>query len=145
MQQTIDIDTLWRNRLPFIQQLVATDARRVITGTPNSLSAFRLERKRVLTCIDGGITEGLHLAGSGVLLPENQLLEVVKRAGIEEITTHAGCGAFVKAFPESHDPDEDVQAWGIRLGRKLGFPVRDTGPGVERRPVAFHPPGRAAF
>ena len=84
MQQTIDIDTLWRNRLPFIQQLVATDARRVITGTPNSLSAFRLERKRVLTCIDGGITEGLHLAGSGVLLPENQLLEVVKRAGIEE-------------------------------------------------------------
>jgi hypothetical protein len=115
-----------------------TDARRVFNRTADIETAFVL-RERSLVCVDEGIVGGIHLAGSGVLLPFEQLRKECGSAGIQELTTHDNCGAFKLMFPDDPNPNRSAVEWGKETAALLGLPHRHIPAAAMNRPAYLHP------
>jgi len=72
--------------------------------------AFKLQKKCVC-CIDEGTSEGMHVAGSLILLNEEQLKKYLAEANPDELTSHAGCGAaMLCAKKDSHNDFSQAEA-----------------------------------
>ena len=112
-------------------------ARRLFNRTPGIEQAFCLQRRSVV-CVDEGIVGGIHLAGSGVLLPLEELEAELKAAGAEELTTHDNCGAFAVRFPGLADPNSSAVEWGAATAAVLGLPHRHITAGEMDRPEHLH-------
>lgn len=124
---------------------------------PNWVEAFNQTPHEVV-CIDEGAidepkTPELGLAGSGVLLNDEQFENVVgycREHGVSKISYHAGCGAaalFCKEYELHHglkagslDPEEEAKKAALRLHSALGLdgaPVFISDKRM-RRPKAYH-------
>ena len=75
------------------------------------------EYGRCLCCMDERVGTGLHAAGSGILLPEEDFFKLCKEAGIDSLSDHVGCGA-VAIFAGSEA--------GIKFARERGIDINDT-------------------
>jgi len=113
-------------------------------GFPDIKRAF-LSELHTVVCMDEGTAhkdiggEGKFcIAGSGILLPaENEdarvrkAVELFKRMGVRDITSHGGCGAagiaYKRDFPDKHASDispveieEYAKAWSQKVADELG-------------------------
>ena len=111
--------------------------RRLFNRTPEIEKAFR-PGKRSIVCVDEGIIGGIHLAGSGVLLPMEELRSQLQSAGAEELTTHDHCGAFALKFPDHPDPNRGAAEWGLQTAQRLGLPHRHITASEMDRPANRH-------
>ncbi len=120
-----------------IKRLATSEPRMVFQRTPAIERAFTLSG-RLLCCGDEGVPHGVHLPGSGVLLPLEELKAVVAAAGIEELTSHDNCGAYRMKFPGDQNPNRGAEEWGRRTASLLGIKHRHiTAAGMDR-PVSLH-------
>lgn len=122
--------------MPYIQALRSQSVNQIFNLTPEIDKAFRIQD--TVCCIDGGIIEGFHLAGSGVLLSQNDVAKIVAEQKMQVFTTHDGCGAFAKAFPDAINPDEEACEWGKRVAKSLGISHRHIRYAEMSRPADFH-------
>jgi len=104
--------------------------------------AFTLNDMAV-RCIDEGTPGGVHLAGSGILLGVDKAAEILKQAGVTEITSHDECGAAgIYARQNGLDPsksDEYGKEFARKLAEKTGLPYTKHIPIKEMaRPSGFH-------
>ncbi len=91
---------------------------------PDIHKAF-LPQDRVLRCIDERTPGGIHLAGSGILMKDDQLRKTLIEADIKSVWTHAECGA-AKLYAEQNgfDPgkaDDYARAFGENLEKNFGI------------------------
>jgi hypothetical protein len=94
-------------------------------------------------CMDGRTKYGFRAAGSGMLLPEDELLAFLKAHNIKTVTAHEGCGA-AKLYCErqglpTENSDQIAQEWGQSVATRYGLeyaylPLERMGPSLE-----FHP------
>lgn len=100
--------------------------------------AFEL-KSRCICCIDEGTPEGMHAAGSGILMSEEELDKYFEKTKPEEITSHSGCGA-AKLFAERHpelnitDPDSYAEQWAQQQADKRGLRYRHLSAEEMKRP-----------
>ena len=107
-------------------------------------SAFETE-DHTLCCIDEGTPQGdRRSAGSGILMEGEdraKFIQELKRAGVKEVTSHAGCGAAMlyreKMGITDKSVDEVAQEGARRIAEELGVPYK--GHITElARPKEFH-------
>jgi len=138
---TVDVLTVaeWEKTLEEQKFISERGVRRLFAKIGNVTNAFDPKRiARSVTCVDEGITSGLHLAGSGVLLsPERRSAELAA-AGVTELTTHDGCGAFGIAFPNETDVNRACKRWGAVEARRLGLSHRHITAQEMDRPARSH-------
>lgn len=85
-----------------------------------------------LCCIDEGTPFGdMRSAGSGILMEGEdraKFIEELKRAGVKEVTSHAGCGAAAlyreKMGLTDKSVDEVAQEGARRMAEELGVPYK---------------------
>ena len=104
--------------------------------------AFGLAHRRIL-CIDEGVAqEGLHIAGSGILLGEVRTFEIAKNAGVDEITAHDLCGAAALYTANNKQPadkaPENAGNFSQSLAKRLGLPYSIISQDEMVRPARFH-------
>ena len=113
------------------------DAQGLFDRIPSIEDAFATPQPSV-RCVDEGVVGGIHLPGSGVLLSPEKLPGALLKAGIREITTHDGCGAFALGFPNEIDPNNASVAWGKRVAEQLGLSHRHITADEMDRPRDLH-------
>lgn len=107
-------------------------------------AAFKT-KKHTLCCIDDGTPFGdMRSAGSGILMEgENRakFIAKLKRAGVKEVTSHAGCGAAAlcreKMGLTDKSIDEVAQEGARKIAEELGVPYKGHITKLAR-PIEFH-------
>jgi hypothetical protein len=96
-------------------------------------------------CIDEGIKKKIPLAGSGILfLTEEQVLEFIKKRGVDIITTHDNCGAALiwarekKPDISQEDADKEAAKYIEMIAKKAGIKYRHISAQNMKRPPEFH-------
>lgn len=130
------VDKMWADQLPLTQLYRHKGARRLFPKISNIADAFKPQQ--TLCCIDGGIKEGLHLAGSGVLMDRQALQRLVEEMGVTEFTTHDNCGAYALAFPDDPKKNENVVFWGRDMAARFGIEHRHIAADEMDRPEHLH-------
>jgi len=97
---------------------------------------------KCICCMDEGTPHGLHSAGSGILRDKGEVLEAFKAAGVNEITSHDGCGA-AGLFAKAHnlnplEADEYGKKWAQEIAAELGVSYRHISSSEMSRPKEFH-------
>ena len=140
METELDIDALWRQDDPIMQELYRDGADALFTHTPNIEASFKITSEdHSICCIDEGIEHGIHLAGSGCGIDEEALITKCKEAGITAFTTHDGCGKWKLENPEDiNSKGETVEAWGERIAEKIGVPHQHITAQQMDRPATLH-------
>jgi hypothetical protein len=91
---------------------------------PRLLEAFA-PPKKCICCMDEGTPEGMHAAGSGILLNEEQLQKYFQETKPEIITSHDGCGAakiYAKANGlNEEEADKIGREWAEKQAAKFGL------------------------
>ncbi len=109
--------------------------------TESVARAFTLGDKTA-RCIDEGTPGGLHLAGTGILLPEQEAVRILTAMGVDGVTSHSGCGAAgmaARAQGYSGDVEQFAQQWAQQMASLTGVPYRGHIPMSDmRRPHDFH-------
>ncbi|TSC68271.1 MAG: hypothetical protein G01um101466_497 [Parcubacteria group bacterium Gr01-1014_66] len=96
-----------------------------------TFTAFQAYGLPSLRCIDEGIPPSgrfdyaIQTPGSGILMPEKNLLELIKEKKIATLVTHDGCSA-VKLYMEEHSirskrPDTFAVTWAEDIARKASI------------------------
>lgn len=122
-------------------QIAESGFARYAKDLPNLKKAFET-RENCVCCIDEGTPEGGHVAGSGILMDQDELEEYYRQTKPDEITSHDGCGA-AKIYDESQDipsenPDEAGRLWAQELAEKLGIKHRHISADEMKRPKEGH-------
>lgn len=108
-------------------------------------SAFTAPEERGVSCVDGRTPEGtLHLAGSGILLAEEQgeeaALNTLRAMKLDTIYSHENCGAAALVAKlrgeDPHDGDRLGKAWAEHAAETLG--IRYSGH-LSVEPKRLHP------
>jgi len=128
---------LWLSALAEIAALRQDSARLLFKRLSGQGQAFQL-KNRHLVCVDEGITAGIHVAGSGILLSPEQRETIVREAKIEIFTTHDNCGAYALANPAAPDKNAACKAWGEQEAARLGLPHRHITVDQMDRPKQMH-------
>lgn len=115
---------------------------------PNLKDAFDLNKhklenhSRCVCCMDEGTPEGIHSAGSGILLSEEDLETYVRVAQPDAISSHDGCGAgklYCRAhgLPEKNS-DQIAREWAEDKAKKYNLPHIHVSTADMKRPTGFH-------
>jgi hypothetical protein len=94
---------------------------------------------RRLCCIDEGVCEGLHVAGSGITMesPE-EIDQLIREHGIEEIESHEGCGA-AKLMANGNDAEAYSKEWAKAVAERNNIRYAGHRPLKEmHRPANLH-------
>lgn len=133
----------WNEQTILLQRIInAGGFEKYIVSEPNQAEIWRLPN-RSLGCIDEGCAKtGYHLAGSGILLGVDKTVGLVKKAGIDEVTSHDGCGAAgLYAKREGLDTAKSDN-YGIVFSQKVaeiaGLKYRHITAEEMARPAEFH-------
>jgi hypothetical protein len=113
-----------------------------VESISNLGDAFK-ENKRSVCCMDEGTPGGcFHTAGSGILRNRDEVLKYYREAGVEEITSHDGCGAaglYAKAHGlDSTKADEYGKEWSKGIAQELGIAYRHINSKEMSRPEGQH-------
>lgn len=122
-----EIETYWNEQSPLFHTLYEEGVERYARGLDGLKDAFE-HSDRCVRCIDEGTPGGARLAGSGILLGKEKATEVLKKADIEGVYSHAGCGA-AKLFASRNNldaarADEYGEEWARELALSLGVPYK---------------------
>ncbi len=117
----------WEEQNPLFDELYRHGAARYAERLADAGSAFVLF-DRCVRCIDEGTPGGIHLAGSGILLKEEEAMGALERAEAGGIFSHEGCGA-AKLFARRNNldearADEYGREWAEKLARSFGVPYK---------------------
>lgn len=111
---------------------------------PDVEKAFAVRDKN-LRCMDERTPGGYHLAGSGILLPLEKVVEIAQKLGIDGIWRHKECGAeSLFARMNKLDPqkaEEEIERGARELASHLDIPYKGM---LEVEPRGFHI-ARAAY
>ena len=124
------MDAAWEAIRAQREKLLGEGAQKFLLEIPDIKKCFeRQESGYSVLCIDEGCCgEGCHTAGSGCLNKDTDaLIAELKAAGVTEFTTHAGCGAWALANPDTKDQedlDRTAREWGEAIAAKAGLPHR---------------------
>ena len=95
-----------------------------------------------ICCIDEGTPEGFHSAGSGILRDKEEVIEAFRKAGVQKITSHDGCGAaalYAKANNlDLTKSDEYAKEWSKTIAKELGVPYDHISSAEMNRPSDMH-------
>ncbi|MDD5566586.1 MAG: hypothetical protein PHH01_00085 [Patescibacteria group bacterium] len=132
----------WEEQLPVFSKIKALGFNRYINTLPDFSRAFML-KDNCLRCIDEGTPGGIRLAGSGILLSENEAISVLKNAAVDGIYSHEECGAAKLYAKENNlDPnqaDKYGQDWAKKLAKKFNIGYKGFLKITEMaRPSGFH-------
>ena len=101
-----------------------------VEGLPDLHNAFDLDQhqpsegfNRCACCMDGRTPYGIHAAGSGMLLSDENLKKFIKESGITSISSHDGCGA-AKIYAEKMglniaNSDKIAIEWAERIAKEF--------------------------
>jgi len=134
----------WKKQSATLQAILDQGMQSYTNSLENVEAAFETE-DHTLCCIDEGTPQGdMRSAGSGILMEGEdraKFIEELKRAGVKEVTSHAGCGAAAlyreKMGLTDKTVDEVAQEGARKIAQELGVPYR--GHITElARPKEFH-------
>ncbi len=96
-----------------------------------------------LRCMDEGTPDGIHCAGSGILLKLDDIKKGFTEARLDGIYSHAGCGAAAlyakQQGLDAEFADEYGKEWAKSLATNLGIPYRGhIEAGEMKRPSSLH-------
>jgi len=99
---------------------------------PNLSDAFDLEKHKpaedvhkCICCMDERTPFGVHSAGSGILLSEEDFDKYFEESRADSISSHDGCGAaklFAKKMGLEGDPDAIAREWAEKKAKEKGVP-----------------------
>ncbi len=135
-----EAERLWRDQEPMLTRMREMGPDEYFASLKLD-EAFEL-KDHSLRCMDEGTPGGIHMAGSGIL-DKRAATELVRRAGVTGISSHAGCGAAALfARREGLDPskaDEYGIVWAKELADDAGVPyVGHIGSESMARPAELH-------
>lgn len=118
----------WVEQNNLFEKIYKQGIQEYIKENPGTKKAFQL-KDLCIHCIDERVPGGVHLAGSGTLLEEKDVLEYIKQSGATGITSHAECGAAklamkAKGFidPTPEEIDQFAKEWAKQISEKAGIP-----------------------
>ncbi len=125
-----------------LQKIYNGELEKHIQSQPHWKEAFGVVHRRIV-CIDEGVAEeGLHIAGSGILLGEDRTFEIAKNAGVDEVTAHELCGAAALYTANNKQPadkaPENAANFSKSLAERLGVPYSVINKDQMVRPPEFH-------
>jgi hypothetical protein len=100
---------------------------------PNLADAFDLNKHEpadgfcnCVCCMDERTPDGIHAAGSGILLSDKDFAEFFKKSGAESISSHTGCGA-ARIYCEKmclpvEDSDRIGREWAEKKAGEMSVP-----------------------
>lgn len=115
----------WQNALAATQLLRELGAEGLFRSKLDTIRQAFEPIEKVLACIDEGVEKRVYrVAGSGILMPDEDIVNYIQTNGIEGLYTHAGCGAAGLAAKQSGwtgNVDEFAKEWATRVARKAGI------------------------
>jgi hypothetical protein len=103
--------------------------------------AVDFQADTVVRCVDEGITNGLRVAGSGIILPPEEAAVLLNDIGATGITSHELCGAAALMAGDK-DPNAYAISWAQETAEIAGLPYEGHIPASElHRPKQFHDTG----
>lgn len=132
----------WEKQERNVLKIYALGAAAHFKKIENLNKAFQL-KDHSIRCIDEGTPNGIHMAGSGILLSEEKAVEALKKANADGVYSHEECGAAgLYAKANSLDPakaDEYGKEWAVKIAAKAGIPYKGhIGIGEMKRPSGLH-------
>lgn len=132
----------WERQLPMFRAIAAQGMDAFMKAIPDIDAAFTL-RDRYVRGIDEGTPGGVHTAGSGILMSEQDAVHAMQQAHVTGVTSHAGCGAAALYAKEKGLEGVDTDAYGIawaeKFAERLGVPyIGHISAQDMARPAAFH-------
>ena len=123
-EQHISTQHYWESQQPIFDKIYSLPMEQYIKTLPDLSNAFIL-KDRALRCIDERTAGGIHLAGSGILMKEEQLRKTLREAGVTSAWTHAECGA-AKLYAQQNGldiakADDYARAFGENLEKNFGI------------------------
>lgn len=120
------------NRQSLTIEAVLSQGMQAYTDSLGGVEAAFETQDHTLCCIDEGTPQGdMRSAGSGILMEGEdraKFIEELKRAGVKEVTSHAGCGAAAlyreKMGLTDKSVDEVAQEGAQRIAEELGVAYR---------------------
>lgn len=102
-----------------------------------------ITKSRKLLCIDEGTVDGLHLAGQGILMDFNEVVDILLKSGADGAYSHKGCGAagiFARLHGISADQaDQKGIEFTQRVSEAAKIPYLGCLEASEmKRPASFH-------
>ena len=143
-EHQFQLEQEWKKQSAVMDLILRDGFQSYAVSLTDAETAFETE-DHTLCCIDEGTPFGdMRSAGSGILMEgqdRETFIEELKRAGVREVTSHAGCGAAVlyreKMGITNKSVDEVAQEGARRIAEELGVPYR--GHITElTRPKEFH-------
>lgn len=121
----------WKKQSVTIESLLSQRMQTYADSVEGVDGAFQT-KEHVLCCIDEGTPFGdMRSAGSGILMEggdREKFIEELKRAGVKEVTSHAGCGAAAlyreKMGLTGKSVDEVAQEGARKIAEELGVPYK---------------------
>ena len=132
----------WDEQQPLFQKIYRDGFAKFAQSLPNLKEAFEL-KDRALRCMDEGTPGGIHLAGSGILLSEDEAAHVLGNARVEGIYSHTECSAAA-LFARNNNLDESqAETLGEEAARKIAAKIAVPYLGhinadQLKRPLSFH-------
>jgi hypothetical protein len=138
------IEQEWVKQSATLEAIVSQGMQGYADSLEGSEAAFET-KDHTLCCMDEGTPQGdMRSAGSGILMEGEDramFIQELKRAGVREVTSHAGCGAAAlyreKMGITDKSVDEVAQHEARQIAQELGVPYK--GHITElARPTEFH-------
>lgn len=131
----------WDKQKPTFDKIFSTSFQEFSETLPIE-TAFHMA-DRSLRCIGEGTVSGIHLAGSGILLGEEETLKFIQEARVDGVYSHSGCGAVrsivEKSGKNKKDTDKYAEEWAEKIAEKSGIPfLGHIGLMELKRPPTFH-------
>lgn len=143
MEQSVqEKEKYWQEQSVKVEEILKLGAERYFHSLPNSERAFQLSDRNV-RCIDEGLQGGINLAGSGILLDEENAEEILRKADVDGVWSHEGCGAAELYAAENNlDPEKSDEygiEWAKKIAGKLNVPYKGHVTLEQmHRPAGFH-------
>lgn len=143
------LDRHWKFQKPIYEEIKSHGIGAVFESGSNVEEVFLpVEDPRRVACIDEGTHSAYHLAGSGILLGQDEAARRLERAGVEVVTYHQECGAAkLKAQKEgwdTSDSDKYAKEFSGELAESLGMLLEFISIHDMARPSGVHT-ARSAF
>lgn len=137
---TDELNAWWAKDESIMHAVYQDGASRFFAAIPGIAAAFAESGTREATCIDEGILSGeFRIAGSGILLPIEDAAELMRKAGVVVVTSHAECGAAGIAYRRERELATDapvelaeVDAFAVERAKEIAARA-----GVEHRHIPF--------
>jgi hypothetical protein len=117
-------EQIWREQQPIFEEIQNQGFSGYVNSLENLEEAFHADR--LIRCIDEGTPDGIHSAGSGILMDKAAAVKAFHEAGATGVTSHEGCGAAklyaVEKGLDLSKSDEYGKEWAEELAEALNLP-----------------------